>query len=799
MLKKKFSLVTALIMMITLFVGQMPSAWAKVGFVADGYEIIDSAYGNGTYVVMAKKSSDYSAAKIYTSKDGRTWTETFTSASATNSAAKDSRQELTYWDSQNLFVTAVGNSIYTSSNGITWTVNEDLYVTSNMIVESKNGLLVVAARNKAKIATSLEEISSVDCYESSNYYVSLIMIESDSKIYFNSAWTRGVVEKTEEGWSRTSNSNENPAQNVIDAKRVSGETKWLTLLSNKTTLSVAVSGGNYSPKQFTPLLADGANEAVITAVGADAETLFFGTTNGKIYSISSSANLVATEDVPADVWTEISPADGTTAIAEKVTDINKINADTFLVTTATGVYSMTKTGTGYTYSDMLSYKTIEEAKITGMLPFADSIEILGGVYSEKLKKYIIYGNDKNSYTANGQTVSGKAHIYSSTDGINWVEDEFSLPNGNRPPAFTTKVKNNAVYWDAQNVFVIGGLDRNGGYAMCLTLKDDETKWVYRNMNVGNEGDIALINNNLYSTLYTKLKEINKYSELGGTAELVQYSESDVSYNLNNMAISDDEQYLFLSHETGRTYLYNLKTKTQIKNVSPDMRDAHWNNSLQSFVAIQNNANKNMIMILGVNGSVVKAATPSQGNLTAVHTNGSNYVTGDTLGKLYKTGTNLSASSVFTEIQPVSDGTANTLPVTNIFKGADNKYFVTVSDGNESDVLIVNADGSAYAKVSELTTPTSIKAGDSFRVSVKTENYTETAAKLSMIVGIYTADGTKLLQAAAEDKTMAVDSEAYLTMDVTADTTIPEGAKVKVFLWDSVNGMKPVAGEAKSFF
>ena len=68
----------------------------------------------------------------------------------------------------------------------------------------------------------------------------------------------------------------------------------------------------------------------------------------------------------------------------------------------------------------------------------------------------------------------------------------------------------------------------------------------------------------------------------------------------------------------------------------------------------------------------------------------------------------------------------------------------------------------------------------------------------MAAAIYDSEG-KLLQVAAEDKTVTSEKTQILYMDITAGSDIPADAKMKVFIWDSLNGMVPVAGEAKSFF
>ena len=75
MLKKRISFLMALVMFATLMFGAVPAS-AKEGFVANGYTIMDSAYNDGTYVLMAKNFNDAAhPTKLYTSRNGKDWVE----------------------------------------------------------------------------------------------------------------------------------------------------------------------------------------------------------------------------------------------------------------------------------------------------------------------------------------------------------------------------------------------------------------------------------------------------------------------------------------------------------------------------------------------------------------------------------------------------------------------------------------------------------------------------------------------------------------------------------------------------
>lgn len=812
MLKKKVSFLTALVMLLTLLVGGVPAVQAKEGFVASGYTIIDSAYGNGTYVVMAKNLTDTNhATKIYSSANGKNWTETFSVSDAKNYAENNAKQELLYWKEESQFVAALGSSVYVSTDAMTWTKNDDLSM-SNAIVDNKDGILVVAGNWNVRVAASLTDIKAVDeVLHKDKYYAQFIGIASADKVFIAAKDEGATIEKSTDesnvSWARTARINNQTVVpfNPIDEKFVEGQSKWIILPKNSAKIATMTYSG-YAPKVHAPLVGEGTeNSEIISAIGADATSMFFGTENGKIYYIAADANLTAIDDAPADIWQAAVPANGTTAISEEVTDITAIGNNEFFVTTATGVYNMKKTADGYVYSDMLAYKTIEEAKLIGTLPF-DGVTILGGAYSPELDIYVVYGNDADK----------KGYIFYSEDGINW--NTTGVGTQTLTWGFESKAKNVAVWWPAKEMFVISAAtdwkdaDNNkiGATQTCWYSKDGKSwSWMDKN-GFGDNGDISVMGDYLYTSYKGSNWAIRRFSALDRVVTNIFYTIKDSNNQAcTTMAVSDDEvPVVLVGAGYGQTFVNkatldrNAVTKANLitpggTGASSQMRDVHWNTNIDKFVGI-NSANSSVYLI-DANANVESFVPNSEsGILAAIETNNSSYLTGGANGTIYySAGANISTASTFTEVQTA--GTKNTLPVTNIFVGKDNKYFVTVSDGTESDILVVSADGSGYQKLSELVTPTSISAGDTFKISVKTTNYTERAENIRLIAAIYDSTGKTLLQVTSEGKTMQLNTSEVLTMDVTAGSNVTSDCKVKVFIWDSINGMTPVAGEAKSFF
>ena len=411
---------------------------------------------------------------------------------------------------------------------------------------------------------------------------------------------------------------------------------------------------------------------------------------------------------------------------------------------------------------------------------------MAGAYSPDLGIYAAIGNDQNS----------RSHIFYSEDGINWTMTAATTFGA------STSAKKIAVWWPAQKCFVISNAVSQGTGAAWVST--DGKSWSHRLMQLGDNGDLQILGDYLYSANYSSMRTLKRYSNLTDTPTKIFYSPNNIAYNMNTIALSDDETpYVFAGGTSGGMYVVSPTSenddvgKTEkflIDNQGPNskMIDAHWNKTINKFVAV-NPLQKNIYLFSKDKTWESVLPNADAGTLVAVETNGSSYLTGDVNGNLFFTnGTDLSTAKAkkFSKVDCLG-ATANTMPVTNIFAGADGKYIVTVSDGTTSDVLIVNSDGSGYVKASEESRITSIKGGDEFTVSVKVANYGETAQTVRLIAAIYDKSGTKLLQVVSDDKTMTLNSTQYLELPVTANEDIPEDATLKVFIWNSLGAMVPL--------
>ena len=789
MLKKRISFLMVLAMLVTLMFGTVP-ANAKEGFVASGYTIMDSAYNDGTYVLMAKNFNDgVHPAKIYTSRNGKDWVEVLSVANGINYGNRNARQELLWWEAEECFVAQIGGTLYVSSDATTW---ESRAGVSNGIIETNGNVLVNTGGTTMKIYKNFtDEPETVKLSDNSSYYVKGIALSYESERYLSLDQYTLYAVSGEPYTRNVAIAYPNLESQIWDAACIPGAEKWVVTLGSDG-VRVWNTSGNGVTEKITPTFADASvNTAAIKVAAADNKSVIVGNASGEILFTSAEGF------GSSSVWEKAAPAKGTSAITSEITTISATENGEFIVATATDVYTLRETATGYEYADMLSYKEIEEAKVIGTLPF-DGVSIMGGVYSPDLDRYVVYGNDAD----------GKGHIFYSDDGINW--NTTGVGTTTKTWGADEKTKNVIVWWPAQGMFVLSTATQKATQT-CWYSKDG-ISWSFTNNNgFGDNGDISISGDYLFSSYKGSNWAIRRFATVNSTSTFdnIFYTVKDSNKQAcTTMAVSDDAvPVVLVGSGYGQTFINQgtldrngVTNATLIApggtSASSQMRDVHWNTYVDKFVGV-NSANSS-IYLIDANANF-ENITPNadSGILAAIDTNGASYLTGGANGTIYYSNTqNISTSSTFTAVP--ANGEANTLPVTNIFAGKDGKYFVTVSDGVESDILIVNADGSSYSKASDLTVPETIEAGDTIKIAVKTANYTESTQNIRLIAAIYDVTGTKLLQVVSEEKTMGLNKNEIQELEVTVEDGVSSDSKLKVFIWDSLNGMVPVA-DAKAFF
>ena len=788
MLRKKISKLMALVMTITSAVSAVPAAEAKEESVFDGIQLLAGAYSPDLGMYAAIGNDQNSKSHIFYSEDGVDWTMSNVTTAAASTTAKNIA---VWWPAQQCFVISnatmqLNGAVWTSTDGKTWKYNDKLGFGNNGDIQVLGDYLYSAhysSKRAIKRYANLTDKATTIYYalkaNEIEYNMNTIALSDDETPYVFAGGSSGglyTVAPTSlnddvEGTGRAYIDNKNGNSKMIDAH-------W-----NKTINKfVAV---NPVQKNIYMFSKDKTWESL--PVNAEAGTLAAIETNGSSYLTGDAkGNLFFANGTDLSASTTFSKVALSTENTLPVTNIFTGADGKYMVIVSDGTTSkiiVIKSDGSEDVKEDVRKTEFDHAKVLGSS--FNGITLLAGAYSPDLGMYAAIGNDQNS----------KSHIFYSEDGVDWTMSNVTTA------AASTTAKNIAVWWPAQQCFVISNatMQLNGAV---WTSTDGKT-WKYNDkLGFGNNGDIQVLGDYLYSAHYSSKRAIKRYANLTDKATTIYYAlkANEIEYNMNTIALSDDETpYVFAGGSsgglytvaptslnddvegTGRAYIDN-------KNGNSKMIDAHWNKTINKFVAV-NPVQKNIYMFSKDKTWESLPVNAEAGTLAAIETNGSSYLTGDAKGNLFfANGTDLSASTTFSK---VAHSTENTLPVTNIFTGADGKYIVTVSDGTTSDVLIVNSDGSGYVKASEESNVASIKGGDEFKVSVKVANYGEAAQTVRLIAAIYDKSGTKLLQMVSDDKTMALNSTQYLELLVTANEDIPADATLKVFIWNSLGTMIPL--------
>ena len=155
---KKLSLLTVIVMIFELLIAA-PSVSASSGF--DGYTPLAVCYSPDAdvYVAAAKDLTDTNyPMKLYSSSDGSDWKEAISfpqSFYLNGKSQAKSHQCLIYWESEGVFVAAVGRELYKSTNGENW---ELLGTATHDAIITVNGTeLFAASYGEVKIFTSLTD------------------------------------------------------------------------------------------------------------------------------------------------------------------------------------------------------------------------------------------------------------------------------------------------------------------------------------------------------------------------------------------------------------------------------------------------------------------------------------------------------------------------------------------------------------------------------------------------------------------------------------------------------------------
>lgn len=769
--------------------------------LSGNYTFLNVAYSpdSDTYVAVAKDLTNTSATpmKILVSKNGYLWNEAKSFSPAKNNLKDSSRQILTYWDKEKVFVACAGTQVLYSADGLSWT--NFVTATEGAMVTVFNHKLVLNERGVAADKTYyyFREFNSLNAEDFTQI-----------KYPFASYQYRRYIAVNTEGYFI---SDIQPSTTAY-ATYIKNDGTATTIYPNKIDITTSIAYLPYCDKNIAAVntakvrtIKSGIsgeiavnlhggdtiveNTSVITAVGYANGKTYLGTKDGKIYYTSESTDI--TNDTVWNVLTNESKNE------EEIKAIAQ-GKDGAVAVSATKVFMIS----GDSYKDVNDGFFIGAPTLKGVNIFS-GVSLFGGAYGEGIG-YVVYGN----------TTDGKGNIYFSEDGINW---ELVHSSGNRfnlhQNGKSISKYNSCVYIENNGLFLI---NMGGSLYGCCFYSFNGRNWNFSDtipncktnggIGLAYNGSIAVNGDYIYTSgesawTYNRTKlEFSQNIETGArqisgytTEKFKDESTHNNSQYFPFIAVSNETNpFIFMNTGYGSTLTHDTQsgtfTSTSFINTSePSFKDVKWDGALSKFVGVRTDFNKAFIFDKTLSRTATQTA-PS--NLSAFDTNGTNYVFGTVDGKLYKVANTALETAAMTEIS----GT-NALPVQSIIKGIDGGFLAVATNSTDSDILLVNAGCTAYEKASDKTVVTPVPDNKAI-LSIDAVNNTDTPVTFKMITAIY--DGNKLVQTVMSDKSIAAGNTGAITEEITFNENVNENCTMRVYMWGGDNFMNPIAG-ATDFF
>lgn len=834
-MKKMAVLFLALVMILGSMSAMPMAASAEALTLPSGYTFVDIAHktnadGSVTYVAAAKKiDGTNDNMKLYASKNGINWQDTGTSFKAINSANKHTQQQLVFWSGQNCFVAKGTDNTYTSEDGYTWVNTPNVHWSSTAVLTTNGEQLILAAHNSANV-TSTKASKSFTVYAGFDpndpYYAKVVgakkpdengkvavLVDGNNKPYNLSVSTQNVWDKaaTKGNSGATSDIAYDMVYNEKADQFLSVSEQSLTKPDEKLgKLAVASGAMSY---QFYDIAPEA--DVTVTGVGLNENYVIVGKSNGKLYYTANTADGITADTV----WTEIPVKSGATPCAEPMKNI-EISADnSFLALSSTQIYKGSLDG----YSNINEYKSVGKQYVAGGAnnDMFKGVRLIGGAYSPSLGKYIVYGDTATK--EQDDKYWGK--IFESTDGINWENTYTGFTFSYRDyeqDKITIKsyeeAKNGAVWWGAQNQFIVSASTRDHEKtALVSAVEDGKLKWrVNADVDLKMHNDMAIAGGNKLYTLYRRgLWKYTEWSTVGEsqkeTIAVTKAGSETVSdqWYLNRLAVSDDNEPAVLMAQNGagvvrrNTSLSATETDnwTLINNLGGAvLTDAIYSKSMGSFVGVLTTLNK--VSIIGKDGTVEKGPSVASTVFNAVDTNDTDFMFAGADGKIYTAPDTADfAAATLTAVPAAAGSTENKMNVTNVFKAGTDTFIATATDNTNSDVLLIKKNGSHWSYTSTADAESiegGLTAGSAIQVGAEGVNNTGDDYSFTLVAAVYAADDT-LLQMKSSEHTITAGTSARVTMPMTLNSDLPANTKIKVFLWNSLTDMMPAAPAATNPF
>lgn len=484
-------------------------------------------------------------------------------------------------------------------------------------------------------------------------------------------------------------------------------------------------------------------------------------------------------------------------------------------------------------------------------PF-DKVRLIGGTYSPSLGTYVVYGDTSDKRSANPLDPDSPykywGMTYESQDAINWVTPWQSYTyvqrtiNDKEEVTGYSEAKNGAVWWESKGCFMLAasikdhagtvmqsGEATEGEKKLGRTIRWRNTETAQTDFKLNTE--IAVCGDNLYTTNATRV--LRKYPEWSSAStdvkkpiDVITLPDASIT-NMNKIAVGNTEDASGLpavlmhnglggairNDESTAATEEGKWTETNSLAIWGTITDAVYSDALKTFVVVTDTKgikvlNKENAAVTPKNGPSLPAGV----KFKSIDTDGEVFMLAGTDGNIYTApndetfaaADNEPLSKAEAELVkiPSSQKVENQMPITNIFVAGD-KFIATVSDDTDSDVLIISKDEEgnwSYMSVTEELFPTpdptpTPEPSTSYDIEYNEEDgtavVTAPVGTYTVLFAAYDAEGRLIELEAVENAEVKEDGNGKAIVTPTKFKG-EEGVSGKLMLWDSLNGMTPLA-------
>lgn len=848
--------------MAALHVTAEDEAAAKQTILSDNWHFVDIAHHGDIVVALAKNDtigtlqSDTQGRLYYSADGGNTWQATKNQPLASNaqiSSNRTSQQQILYWKENNMFVAHGGASTYTSTDGTNWTENTALHWTTNTMLTSSGNCLVFGGQNSANATNDL----STKQFANNKFtldtttpdYFSLIVaakpVDSEGNVPVLIA-DRYVAYDLKFKYSNPAKGNwslvKKSQGNVADAML------YDAVYSPRTDQYFAVDGTE-KLKVFTA--ADARPQLVVsegdkvTGVNANADYVVVGMGSGKFFYNNSTQILNSTNNT----WTEIPVMEGMTPADEPIKNIEFLDDGSFVALGTTQIYkgsveggykninevveTPTATPTATPVATPTTAPTEEPSETPGVTPIPEET-ILNAGYN-----FVDIAHNGDTYVALARQRQADKQFdynnpklyYSTNGGLTWTENplNFADINNNQHPISSNKPSQQQLFWWAENnVFVVHGSAMSYISSDGITWTPAEHLfWSGNNMLVPNGEHIVFGGDKSLNitNIGRNPKDFAATKHTAGTVlwSVIAAKPADKDGNVVIYAGGSNNAFdASVKHNDGGTYTWTDIDKFVAPALPMYPYDMVYAKGADQFLSVD--ATETLFAAKS-SKQFVKLKVKDGANVTGVAVNNDHIVVGMSDGTMYYTkDAELTASTEWTEIPVVEgatkaieeirnielldDGTFVALSITQIYQGKVRSGYKNIKDDVELPEDPTPSPTPTTKPTDEPTvtdTPTTtdeptatdvpVPGGYSIKFDDKTYKAIVNAPNgtYAIIFAAYDAEG-KLVSVSLEQKEVSKPDTSVFPTSFTTEGA----ASGKVMLWNSIDGMVPLASDIIPF-